>query len=59
MGCFRQYCFCCKQVALICDGICGVCGTFHEENETVGHMSDLEKEDSHGTNEFLARHTSS
>ena len=31
MGCWRELCFCCKQMALICDGICGCCGTFHEE----------------------------
>jgi hypothetical protein len=31
MSCIRMYCFACKRVTLVCDGICE-CGQFHEEN---------------------------
>lgn len=32
MGCFRRPCFICGNMnAEICDGFCGTCGTYYEE----------------------------
>lgn len=36
MSCIRMFCFVCKQMAYVCDGICDVCGTFHEMEEADG-----------------------
>jgi hypothetical protein len=33
MSCIKMYCFVCKRVVLVCDGICESCGTFHEEEK--------------------------